>query len=99
MKHGKIEGRTLGVIVGDKPMTRCEFVSHLEGKNGFKLIAPNTLCFKDERDLIIVAMRDGVVIIIDDGPYVKASWQMRPIREGGDNYFWDSVLQDVLGCF
>jgi hypothetical protein len=95
----KIEGRTLGVIAGDKPMTRIEFINHLTMKNGFESLDPSTFQFVDSRDAITVGLRPGVVVILSGGMQAIPSWQVRPIHEGADNYFWDSVLQDVLGCF
>ena len=99
---GKVKGRTLGVvvgIVGDKPMTQTEFIVHLVKKNGFKLIAPWTLLYKDKKDVIVVSIRENVVIITSDGPQVVPMWQIRPLYEGPDKFFWDEVLQEVLGFF
>lgn len=80
-------------------MTRAEFCTHLILQNGFKLVGPHTIVYKDERDIITVYLERDVVIILADGKNVRSSWNVIQVIEGPDTYFWDSVLQDVLHKF
>lgn len=85
--------------MNDIPMTRKQFVDHLIKENKFRLIAPSTLLYEDERDVIIVSIRPGIVIITGDGNGVVPNWNIIQIRDNPDCFFWDGVLQDVLAKF
>ena len=83
----------------DSPMSKQAFIAHLVQKNGFKRLTPTLLQYQDTTDIVTVAIRDGVVIIIGDGPNVVPNWNMIQVREGPDTFFWDVVLQNVLAKF
>jgi len=89
--------------LNEKMMTKQDVKDHLLKHNSFRMIAEETmLCTEDHgkdlgTDVIVVAFRDGVVLITGDGISVWPSWKIIPMN--GSEYFWNMVLHEVLHMF
>lgn len=75
--------------------TKEELISKLLDV-GFLKVAPHTLFYKDEVDVISVYLGD-VIIVTADGENVATTFEIRQIFE--TEYFWEDVFQDILAKF
>jgi hypothetical protein len=72
--------------------------------NKFTEIAPHTLQYLDQRDVITVFFHPHVIILTHDGQGVLPNWNLFPVYEGGEGQpwidgGWDQLHQLILSRF
>lgn len=98
----QIPGRKLKFTDIDwKPQvtTRLELINHLIRHNKFEQLAPNTLIYKDDRDVITVIIDRAMVFVYGDGPHVVKTWDIIQIPQGEYELYWENILQKILDKF